>query len=324
VKLVTFDYNGLNRQTLGALNDAGTAVIDLQAVHRRRAGIDHSALASMQDLIEGGSAGLDVARSCLDSASEKETHALTEVRLRAPLPRPLQIRDCLCFEEHLVGSMAAATRFTGGEPSQLQQSMLRVFRAQPIYYKANRFAVIGPEQEVTWPSYSSLMDYELEIGMVLGRTGRNIAREAAEEYIFGYTIFNDLSARDTQMVEMEGGLGPAKSKDFDGANILGPCIVTADQFNPNNANMTVRVNGEVRSAGNCGSMKHRFEDLIAYISRDETLHAGEILGSGTVGGGCGMEVGRLLESGDIIELDVEGIGVLRNRIFAASNKDKDS
>ena len=180
---------------------------------------------------------------------------------------------------------------------------------------------MGPDHEVRWPAYSQLMDYELEMGMVLGRTGVNISREGAGDYIFGYTIFNDLSARDTQMIEMVGGLGPTKGKDFDGANVLGPCIVTADEFDPNNANMRVRVNGELRSEGNSRTMLYRFEDLIAYISRDETLHAGEILCSGTVGGGCGLEQGKFLASGDVVELEIEGIGVLRNRIVSAARAD---
>lgn len=173
------------------------------------------------------------------------------------------------------------------------------------------------DYHVRWSAYSKLMDYELEMTMVLGQTGVNIDRDDAGAYVFGYTIFNDLSARDTQFAEMVGGLGPTKGKDFDGANVLEPCIVTADEFDPYAARMTVRVNGEVRSEGDSRTMRYRFEDLIAYISRDETLHAGEILCSGTVGGGCGMEQGRLLESGDVVELEIEGIGVLRNRIVSA-------
>ena len=140
--------------------------------------------------------------------------------------------------------------------------------------------------------------------------------------IFGFMIFNDFSARDTQGMEMESGLGPSKSKDFDGANAMGPWIVTIDEFYPDSAVMTVRVNGEVRSIGNSSSMTVKFEDLIAFISTSETLHAGEILGSGTVGGGCGLEAGKLLADGDVIELEVEGIGTLRNTVFAAKQENQ--
>jgi 2-keto-4-pentenoate hydratase/2-oxohepta-3-ene-1,7-dioic acid hydratase in catechol pathway len=200
--------------------------------------------------------------------------------------------------------------------------MHEIFKLRPIYYKANRMAVTGPDTDVHWPAYSQLMDYELEMACVIGKAGRDIPREDARAHIFGFTIFNDFSARDTQGPEMESGLGPSKSKDFDGANALGPWIVTIDEFYPDNAAMTVRVNGEVRSVGNCGSMTVKFEDLIAFISTSETLHAGEILGSGTVGGGCGLEAGKLLADGDGIELEIEGIGVLRNRVFAAKREDQ--
>ena len=113
---------------------------------------------------------------------------------------------------------------------------------------------------------------------------------------------------------MAGGLGPAKSKDFDGANVFGPWIVTADEFQPYGAAMRVFVNGEKRSEGNSRDMKYRFEDLIAFVSDSETLHPGEILCSGTVGGGCGLELGRFLESGDVVELEIEGIGRLRTKV----------
>ena len=320
MKLVTFTSDGNGTARLGALTAASEAIVDLQAVQRRVAGGNHTTLSSMQDLIEGGAEGLALARTCLDGALPEEYVGVENLRLLAPLPLPIQIRDCLCFEEHLVGSLDSVRKLTGQEPSESQKAMLNTFRQQPIYYKANRFAVVGPETEVVWPAYSQIMDYELELGMIMGRTGRNICAEEASGYIFGYTVFNDLSARDTQMVEMQGQLGPAKSKDFDGANILGPCIVTADEFDPANARMTVRINGETVSDGNSGDMYYSFADLIAHISRDETLHAGEILGSGTVGQGCGLETGRLLASGDVVELEVEGIGVLRNRIVAATSE----
>ena len=194
-----------------------------------------------------------------------------------------------------------------------------VFNLRPIYYKANRFAVTGPDTDVQWPAYSKVMDYELEMACVLGRTGKDISVATADEFIFGYSIFNDFSARDTQAVEMGSFLGPSKSKDFDNANALGPCIVTVDEFDASDARMTVRINGEVRSQGSSKTMKYRFRDLISFISTSETLHAGEVLCSGTVGGGCGAEQGKLLADGDTVELEIEGIGVLRNRVFS-SNK----
>jgi 2-keto-4-pentenoate hydratase/2-oxohepta-3-ene-1,7-dioic acid hydratase in catechol pathway len=190
-----------------------------------------------------------------------------------------------------------------------------VWYQQPIYYKANRFSVIGTDQDVIWPYYAKTMDFELEFGFFIGKKGRDISRKKAMDHIFGYSIFNDMSARDIQATEMQGGLGPAKGKDFDTGNIIGPCIVTADEIDPYNLTMIARVNGEEWSRGSSSSINWKFEDLISYISKSETLYPGEFFGSGTVGGGSGLELERYLAPGDIVELEVEGIGTLRNKII---------
>ena len=174
--------------------------------------------------------------------------------------------------------------------------------------------MIGPGADVIWPAYAELLDYEMEFGFFIGKAGRDIAVENARHHIFGYSIFNDISARDTQSVEMPGGLGPSKSKDFDTGNIIGPCIVTADEIDPYDLDMIVRVNGKERSRGSSSTMHWTFEDLITHISRSETLHPGEFIAAGTVGGGSGLELQRYLEPGDVVELEVQGIGVLKNRI----------
>ena len=317
MKLVTFTLSGDGEARLGAL--IGEAqVLDLQQAQVLAHGAPHPDLASMQTLIETEGAGLERARALVSAASEAAVLARGDVRLLAPLPRPVQLRDCMCFEGHLTGSAEAVMRRTGAnEPAQRHKDMATVFKARPIYYKANRFAVTGPDTVVTWPAYSQVMDYELEMGCVIGRRGVDIAHVDAASHIFGFTIFNDFSARDTQGFEMQSGLGPSKSKDFDNANALGPCIVTADEFDPYNAAMIVRVNGEVRSEGHSSSMTYSFEDLISFISTSETLYPGEILASGTVGGGCGLEQDRLLESGDVVELEIVGIGRLANRVVAS-------
>jgi 2-keto-4-pentenoate hydratase/2-oxohepta-3-ene-1,7-dioic acid hydratase in catechol pathway len=321
MKLATFTTQQDPKPRVGVVTDKDRAIVDL-ALALSQAGSDPSVAGSMQDVIEGGPDCLAMIRTAIDSYLG---HVLQigEVRLLAPLPRPVQIRDCMCFEEHLVGSSQAAMRLTGqNQPSERSRKMHEIFKVRPIYYKANRMAVVGPDTQIHWPAYSKLMDYELEMGCVIGKTGRDISRNDARAHIFGFMIFNDFSARDTQGMEMESGLGPSKSKDFDGANAMGPWIVTIDEFYPDSAVMTVRVNGEVRSIGNSSSMTVKFEDLIAFISTSETLHAGEILGSGTVGGGCGLEAGKLLAHGDVIELEVEGIGTLRNKVFAAKQEDQ--
>jgi len=275
------------------------------------------AFRDMLSLIEAGPAALDRARAV--AATPKLTHAMADVRLLAPLPRPPRMRDFLCFELHVRQSRANRYLFGQGterlDPAKIE--IARVWYERPVYYKGNPFSVVGHDAEVRWPAYSSIIDYELEIGVVIGRGGRNVAAADALGHVFGYTVFNDFSARDEQYREMQGQLGPAKGKDFDTGNALGPWITTADEIgDPQNLEMIARVNGETWSRGNTRDMHHRFRDIIAYSSLEETLVPGEILGSGTVGGGCGNELGRFMKDGDVIELEVGGIGVLRNRIVA--------
>lgn len=283
------------------------------------------ALASMQALIEGGDTALALARDRVARDAARLRPA--DIRWLAPLPRPAQLRDCLGFEAHLRNAYAASARLAAQatpDPDAAMRAFVASGRAdppevwyrQPIYYKANRFAVGGPHDDVDWPAYSAVMDFELEFACVIGKGGKNIRREDARRHIFGYTVFNDFSARDAQTAEMGGMLGPAKGKDFDGGNILGPVIVTADDLpDPYNLSMRARVNGETWCDGSSSTMHWRFEDMIDHISRDETLHPGEVIGSGTVGGGCGLELSRFLKHGDVVELEVEGIGELRNRVL---------
>ena len=191
----------------------------------------------------------------------------------------------------------------------------KVWYEFPVYYKGNPFSVVGQDAEVHWPAYTEKLDYELEFGIFIGKAGRNITPEVAPNHIAGYALYNDFSARDIQMQEMKCRLGPAKGKDFDTGNAIGPYLVTPDEIpEPYNLTMSARVNGEEWSRGNSGSMHFTFEEIIAYISRDETLYPGEFIGSGTVGSGCGLESERWLKQGDVVELQVEGLGVLRNVI----------
>jgi len=193
----------------------------------------------------------------------------------------------------------------GEEPPDIWYEM-------PVYYKSDADSVIGTGVDVEWPNYSDLMDYELEIAAVIGKQGTDIPAGEAEEYIAGYTIFNDFSARDIQGQEMQGRLGPAKGKDF--ANAMGPYLVTADEFDPETAEVNAEVNGEVWSEGSPGEMYHSFADIIEHVSQSETLYPGDVLGSGTVGEGCGLELGQFLDSGDTVTLHADGIGTLENTV----------
>lgn len=302
MKLVTFDHGG--RQGIGVLTGAGIAALDPA----------EPAFRSMRALLDGGPAAMEAARRAAVSAP---VLAPSAVRLRAPLPRPAQMRDSLSFEMHVRQARANRHLF-GLAPARIPPEAVevpKVWYDQPTYYKGNRFAVSGPEDEILWPKGETKLDYELEIAAVIGTGGRDIAEADAPAHIAGYMIFNDFSSRDHQMAEMAGGLGPAKGKDWDTANALGPWLVTPDEADPaHGLRMVARVNGEVWSEGRSDTMHHRFPRILAHISRDETLYPGEIIGSGTVGGGCGLELGRFLSPGDVVELEVEGLGVLRNRI----------
>ena len=256
----------------------------------------------MMAFLRGGKAARQAVEKALAAAPSVGTaHDLSDVRLLAPLPRPNSMRDCLAFEDHLKNSMPGR---------EIPQAWYEI----PCYYKGNPDTVQGTGADVEWPSYTSMLDYELEFAAVIGKQGRDIPKEEAWGYIAGYTVFNDVSARDIQMKEMALQLGPAKGKDMDGGNILGPYLVTADEWDPRDGHaMLARVNGEEWSRGTTSAMYHDFAAIVSYISMGETLHVGDVIGSGTVGTGCGLELRKFPKPGDVVELEIEGIGVLRNR-----------
>lgn len=235
-------------------------------------------------------------------AAVRNGPAVGPVRLLAPL-RPRSLRDFLTFEGHLRNVMRRLGRPIAPEWYDV-----------PAYYKGMPDTVIGPEVEIPWPSYSERLDHELELAAIIGREGRNIPRDRALEHVFGWTIWNDLSARDVQARELPLSLGPAKAKDWDGSNVLGPCIVTADELDGRDVGMRVRVNGETWGSARSSEMHHGWDALIAYASLDQRLLPGDVLGSGTAPGGSGIEQDRWLQPGDVIELEIDGIGVLRNRV----------
>ncbi len=226
-------------------------------------------------------------------AREHADFPLAEVKLLAPIATPPSVRDFYAFEQHV----ATARRARGLEvPSEWYE--------RPVFYFSNPAAIYGPDASVPYPQDTAELDYELEVAAVVG----------AEGAVAGFTIMNDWSARDVQRAEMRVGLGPAKGKDF--ATSLGPVVVTPDELGDLRLEMIARVNGEERSRGNLGDMHHSWEAIVAYAARNTELRPGDVLGSGTVGTGCILELGdgRWLQRGDVVELEVEGIGVLRNTI----------
>ena len=300
MRLVTFSRQDEVARVGAILPGDTRRIVDLTHAWRLKCAAEPPLL-SLQALIEAGPRAWDVVRTLLLSPPIEAIEIMADVRLLAPLPRPVRMRDFSVFESH------------ASLHGKLQ--LPAVWYEWPVYYKCNTLAVIGPEATVTWPAGSNQIDYELEFAAVIGKGGKAISRARAAEHIFGFTVFNDLSARDWQLKEMTAGLGPSRGKDFDGSNVLGPMIVTTDEVaDPYALTMIARVNGEEWSRGSTSAMRHRFDAMIEFISEGETLYAGEILGSGTVGGGSGLELGRYLNRGDMIELEVEEIGVLRTRI----------
>lgn len=239
-------------------------------------------------------------------------YRLSEFSFLPPVMRPPAIRDFYAFEQHV-----KACR--GRRGLEMASGWYEI----PVFYFSNPSALNGHDGEVWAPAGSQELDYELELGIVIGRAGRDITPAQAWEHVAGFTILNDFSARDLQRAEVPVGLGPAKGKDF--ATGLGPALVTRDEFADRisgeklSLEMCARVNGRELSRGNTASLHYSIPRLIAQAARDAELHPGDILGTGTVGTGCILELGPettggWLKPGDVVELEIEKIGVLRNRI----------
>ena len=285
--------------------------IDLRATHARqlaRRGATRAAAlriaaatvpGSLTAALETGDLFHEIAAAAISDPSE-ETLAPAGAPFVAPVDPPAY-RDFMAYEIHFT----AGARRTGTPVAD-------VLYEQPVSYMGSVQALLGPGDEVPWPAYSDTIDFELELGIVIGKTARNLRPESALDAVLGLTVFNDFSARDIQFREMEGRLGPSKGKHF--ASAVGPRIVTLDALDPMDLTMTARVNGEQWCSASSGSILWPIEELVAWASTGENLAAGTLLGTGTVGNGCGMELGRFLNVGDEVELEISGIGKLRNRI----------
>jgi 2-keto-4-pentenoate hydratase/2-oxohepta-3-ene-1,7-dioic acid hydratase in catechol pathway len=228
-----------------------------------------------------------------------------EVSLLAPLPRPNSLRDFSIFEEHMT------RREGGGIPKR--PSWYR----WPPYYKGNPDAIIGPEDPIPFPYYTDKLDLELEIGIIVGRGGRNLSLEEAKQAIAGYTILIDCSARDPYLREVEF-LGPAKMKDW--ATVLGPCMVTADEIDEARLDVRISVDGEVWFEGNTAAPRSFLaHHLVAYASDNETLHPGDLLGTGTVSTSCSVDLHKWPQVGQRVRFEVAGIGTLEHTIVAGEH-----
>lgn len=238
-----------------------------------------------------------------------------EVFLYPPLPNPESLRDFFAFEQHVKNVYALRGKDIPAEWYEF-----------PAFYFSNPHAMYGSGSVITYPQDSREMDFELEVACVIGKAGRDIPAEKAQDYIFGFTIFNDWSARDIQRKEMRVGLGPAKGKDF--ATSIGPWIVTPDELEQHatdragvyDLDMIARLNHEEKTRGNWAEIYYSFGELIAHASRDVFLVPGDLIGSGTIGMGSLLEItkgeGPWLKPGDLVELEIDGLGVLSNQVGA--------
>jgi 2-keto-4-pentenoate hydratase/2-oxohepta-3-ene-1,7-dioic acid hydratase in catechol pathway len=252
----------------------------------------------MAAALEGGLAFNDAAELALESMEDGGVD--TQFKFAAPLD-PVAYRDFMAFEGHF----SFGYQWRGLEvPGVLYEF--------PVSYMGSVHGFLGPDEEVPWPHYTQHMDYELEIGVVIGRTVRDVAPGDALKAVAGLTILNDFSARDIQLREMASGLGPSKGKHFGSA--IGPWIVTLNSLPRQGLRMASRVNGESWCEASSADMIWSISELVAWASAGETLATGTLLGTGTANGGSGVELGRQLHPGDLVELEVEGLGTLRNRI----------
>ncbi len=298
MRFATWDADGV--VFAGVVSDAG-----LHALPART---------TVLDLVR---AGLPAALEAGAAALEGPAVPVSDVRLLPPLEAPT-VRDFVAFEEHVEGVVKSMT--DGVVVPEWYQA--------PTFYFTNPYALVGAHDDVPVPPGSKLFDFELEVAVVIGRDGASLTPEAAPEHVFGYTVLNDWSARDLQRREMKVQLGPAKGKDS--ATTLGPWLVTADELEPYRddegflaLDMRVSVNGTEIGQDLLSNMGWPFEELISYASRGTVVRAGDVLGSGTCGnGGCLGELwGRRgehtpppLRPGDVVEMTVEGIGTIRNRV----------
>ena len=304
MKLITFK-NKKNQTRIGWLTADSQGVVDMKLADKRLPN-------DMLSFIDKHEQYFKIIKDN-NLENTPPQYQLSEVTLLAPLPNPRSFRDFIGFEQHMLN----ASKSFGHKIGEAWYEM-------PIFYFTNHQAIYGPNDEIKRPTKETKLDIELEIAVIMGKKGKDIKASEADSYIFGYTIFNDWTARAIQKREMEVPLGPHKGKDF--ANAIGPYIVTKDEMNQYlgengrfNVKMTAKINDAMICEGNYNSVHFTFGQMIERASENNvTLMPGDILGSGTVGWGSLIEnnftVHRPLEPNDVVELEIEGIGILRNTV----------
>jgi len=310
MKLSTYKLHSSNKELIGLLKD--NSLINLNELFGDISLVNLIQIPNWQSKI---------------NESKLTKHELTDVNLLSPIPQPNSFRDAYAFRQHV-----ETARINRGV------KMIKEFDEFPVFYFSNHNSIYGPNDDIVcMPSHFNKLDYELEIAILIGKEGSNIRACDAKEYIAGFMILNDISAREIQMQEMKLNLGPAKGKDF--ASVLGPFLVTPDEVADRlikedgngciyNMKMSCSINGELLSKGNFKDINWTFEQIIERASYGTTLYPGDIIGSGTVGTGCLLELNgtnkvhdpnyneKWLKNGDLIEMEIEGLGRISNKIIA--------
>ena len=321
MRLVSFSPKGAGSRGLGALEDGSVLELARAAAALDVPDASPALLATMESLLSDWERGLAAAHETSllagKAAGERRDllsgarHELASVVLHSPVDRPPTVRDFYSFEAHV---RTARSRRGLPVPPEWYEF--------PVFYFSNPGALLGHGEPVRKPSWTEALDYELEIACVIGKQARDVRAEDWRSVVAGFTILNDWSARDVQRREMAVGLGPAKGKDF--ATSLGPSLVTLDELEPrrqgdrHDLGMEARVNGRALSHGNARDMHYTFGQMIARASQDVYLFPGDIIGSGTVGSGCLLELGEKvhpwLRAGDEVVLEIDRLGTLTNPI----------
>ncbi len=300
MRLITFEHAG---RTGPGLMVEGERIIDLG---RALADRGERPAQTLVDIIEGGAAAMNIVRDIekrvANDSSNQTAIPFSAVRLLAPIPKPR--KNIFCVGRNYKDHVAEGARARGAELK------LPEF---PQFFTKPPLAVIGPDHDIPWdPEVTQKLDYEVELGVVIGTTGRNISRDKALDHVFGYTVINDVTARDLQRRHEQW----FKGKGIDGSCPMGPWIVDAASIpNPQDIEVKLRVNGEERQRETTAMMIFDIKEIISQLSLGLTLEPGDVIATGTPSGvGFAMDPPRFLGDGDVIEAEVQGVGILRNRV----------
>lgn len=321
MKLLTFCHPETGKPAPGALLEDHW-ILDLAAASNA-AGEDE--IKSIDQLVIQGDEGVSRARRVLAHAEANLTkatlHGLPGTVLLAPF-KPIQLRCFSVYPQHVRNATRQVLKHEHGAIVRFLARFVmgaasKRFQSKPLYYKGVHTHIVGPDASIIRPPYGERLDFELELGVIIGKQGKDISEGDALSHVFGYTIFNDVSAR-KQLRQEVGGIGsagPTKGKDFDNSNIIGPWIVTRDEIaDPQKLQGIARLNGKEIGRGNTSGMAHSIAREITHLSYGETIYPGELIGSGAMENCCGIEHWTFFEDGDEVDLEIEHIGTLTSRV----------